>query len=280
MTHARFGICNELFRGWSFARACDFAAELGYQGLEVAPMTLFDSEGKIDASRVEELKTAVAHAGLQFIGLHWLLAQTHDVHWTDPDPSVRRRTAEYLSQLAELCRSLGGDVMVLGSPKQRDLAAGMSPADGLDAARRCLELTLPALEANRVIVAVEPLGPEETNFLNTAAEAVSLIRLIDSPNIKLLLDVKAMSTESSAIPQIITDFRSELVHFHANDPNRRGPGMGSIDFVPILRALQMIDYAGWISVEVFDETPGIETLARSSIDNLRRDWPGKGDAAH
>jgi sugar phosphate isomerase/epimerase len=271
-TLPRLAVCNELFRGWSFAQAADYAASLGYAGLEVAPMTLMDDSGTIAQTNVAAVGDSAAASGLEVIGLHWLLARTQGLHVTEPDPATRHRTAEYLARLSGLCRELGGSVMVLGSPQQRNLPPGTPGTAGIEPARACIEQTLPALEANRVTLAIEPLGPQETNFLNSAAEAVELIRQINSPWVRLHLDVKAMSTEDSPIPEIIRRYHRELVHFHANDANRRGPGMGEIDFVPILRALRQIDYCGWISVEVFDETLGIEALARESIENLRRDW--------
>ena len=68
-----------------------------------------------------------------------------------------------------------------------------------------------------------------------------------------------MSSEPTPIPELIRRHRADLVHFHANDPNRQGPGFGQLDFKPILAALREIDYAGWVSVEVFDYAPGIGT---------------------
>ncbi len=120
-----------------------------------------------------------------------------------------------------------------------------------------------------VRLAVEPLGPEEGDFLLTADLAVQLIEMVDSPACRLHLDVKAMSTDDSPVEEIIRKHAAHLIHFHANDANRRGPGMGEIDFVPILKTLREISYDGWVCVEVFDYDPGVEALAKESIDYLK-----------
>ena len=78
-----------------------------------------------------------------------------------------------------------------------------------------------------------------------------------------------MSSEATPIPDLIRRHRDQLVHFHANDPNRQGPGFGELKFEPILAALEEINYSGWVSVEVFDYSPGVEQLARRSIEYLK-----------
>jgi sugar phosphate isomerase/epimerase len=106
--------------------------------------------------------------------------------------------------------------------------------------------------------------------MTTAAEGVELAKLVDSPRCKILLDCKAMITEPTPIPDLIRKHGDWMVHFHANDPNLRGPGMGNLDFVPIFQALKDVNYKGWLSVEVFDYTPGAEALARESIQYMRK----------
>jgi sugar phosphate isomerase/epimerase len=206
------------------------------------------------------------------LGLHWLLAKTQGLHLTSPDSAVRQRTAEYLAELARLSRDLGGSLLVLGSPQQRNRAPGVTPADGMAYAAEVIRAALPSLERTEVTLGVEPLGPADGNFLLTAAEGESLIAAIDSPLVRLHLDCRAMATESVPIPELIHRHRRHLVHFHANDPNRQGPGMGTLDFVPILKALDENDYRGFVSVEVFDYSPGPEALASKSAEYLKACW--------
>ncbi|MGO9114785.1 MAG: sugar phosphate isomerase/epimerase family protein [Thermoguttaceae bacterium] len=265
----KFAICNETFQDWPLDRAIAFAAECGYQGIEIAPFTLAARPGDVSQAKREEIRRRARTDGLEVVGLHWLLAKTEGLHLTSPDATVRQRTADYLVDLTLLCSDLGGKVMVLGSPLQRNLADGMTKAQGMAYAAGVLCEVLPVLESNSVVLAVEPLGPQETNFLLTAADAVELIDRLSSPQIRLHLDCKAMATEATPIVEIIRRNRDMLAHFHANDPNRQGPGFGELDFVPIFKALQEVHYDGWVSVEVFDYTPGIERLAKESIEYMR-----------
>lgn len=266
----QLAICNETFQDWPFDRAFAFARQLGYTGIEFAPFTIEKNVFDITPERRLQVRRQAEAADLEVIGLHWLLAFTEGYYLTSPEADVRERTSKYLAELARLCRDLGGKILVLGSPLQRNLLPGVSHDQALQYAAEVIAGAVPVMQECDVTLAVEPLGAAEGDFLNTAALGIELIRMIDSPQVRLHLDVKAMSSESKPIPDVIREGAPYLVHFHANDANKQGPGMGDIDFVPIIETLREVDYGGWISVEVFDYEPGVERLARESIEYLQK----------
>lgn len=271
----KFAICNEMFGDRPFADVFSAVRELGYTGVEIAPFTLapgvepFDLR-RVSAERIVEVRTMAEDAGLEVVGLHWLLAKTEGYYLTSPDATVRRRTADYLRTLAELCADLGGTIMVLGSPKQRNLLPGVSYDDAEAYATEVLHAAVPACAQFGVTIGLEPLGPAEGDFLLNAKAGIRLAEMVASPHCKLHLDVKAMSSEGQPIENIIRDSRDWLVHFHANDPNLLGPGMGEVDFRPIFAALWEINYSGWVSVEVFKYEPSPDDIARQSMEYMRR----------
>ncbi|MGC4002494.1 MAG: sugar phosphate isomerase/epimerase family protein [Pirellulales bacterium] len=266
----RYAICNETFQDRDLAAGFAFAAACGYTGIEIAPFTLAPYARDISPTKRAEVVAAAKNAGLEVVGLHWLLAQTEGFYLTSPDVDVRKKTGAYLGELAALCRDLGGSLMVLGSPKHRNLLPGVTLEQAHEFAADTIARAESALAKHDVTIAVEPLGRPEGDFLTTSAEGVELIERINSPHVRLHLDCKAMSDEPTPIPDLIRTFAGQLHHFHANDPNRQGPGFGEVKFPPIMQALRDVGYDGWVSVEVFDYAPGVERLARESIEYLKR----------
>jgi sugar phosphate isomerase/epimerase len=266
----RFAICNELFENWPFEDMCRFVKEAGYEGLELAPFTLAPRITDLDQPSRVQLRRQAADAGLEIIGLHWLLAGTEGLYLTSPDIGVRGRTADYLVALAEATRDLGGDLMVFGSPKQRSLLTGVSQTQAFEWAAETFRRAMPHVADCGVTLCMEPLSPSETDFINTCADASRLIEAVGHPNLVLHLDVKAMSSEQTPMVELIRRYAPTAGHFHANDANRRGPGFGDIDFVPIFRELCDAGYNRWVSVEVFDYTPDPQTIASKSVEYMRR----------
>jgi sugar phosphate isomerase/epimerase len=269
----RFAFCNEMFEGWSMADVASVAAKLGYHGIEIAPFTLAPAATEVTTQQRRETRKAIADHGLETVGLHWLFAGPTGLHMTTPDQVTWQRTRDYLAALLDLCSDLGGKVLVVGSPKQRNILENQTK-DG--AWRRAVDMFQSVLDqaaALGLTICFEPLSPVETNFINTVAEGMTMVREIGHPNFKIHLDVKAMSSEAKPVPEIIRSVQAETIgHFHVNDPNLYGPGMGQVDYAPIAEALRDIGYDRWLSVEVFKYDPDPETIARKSIDYLHRFW--------
>jgi sugar phosphate isomerase/epimerase len=269
----KFAICNELYERWDIDKAFAHIAKAGYNGVEIAPFTLADDAREITASRRAEVRGSAKRHGLEVVGLHWLLVKPPGLHINGPDAGVRQQTESYMEALIDLCADLGGSVMVFGSPKQRAVAAGDKWSDVWHRSVEVFSRLAAKAKSKNVTIAFEPLAARDgCNFINTMGEGTLLVEAVNSPAFKLHLDVKAM--HAGDCRPVAETIRLEggkyLKHFHANDPNLRGPGMGEMAFEPIAQALKDVKYNGYVSVEVFDFTPGAEHTAEISLKTLKR----------
>jgi sugar phosphate isomerase/epimerase len=271
----RIALCNEVLGGMELERQCEYAAALGYDGLEIAPFTLSTSPEKISTADAAKIRATVEASGLVVTGLHWLLVKPEGLSLTDPDAAVRTHTLAVMTHLIGLCAELGGAVLVHGSPKQRQIAPGETHAIAL--ARLQDGLAQVALAAARVgvIYCIEPLSRRETELVNTIAEAAELVRSINHPNLRTMIDCSAAGlTETDSIASLIERWLPTglIAHVQVNDPNRRGPGQGDVQFAPILAALKRHGYDGTVAVEPFDywpDGPGVAAFSAGYLRGLR-----------
>jgi len=270
----KFSLCNEMFENRSLREVCEVARQLGYEGIEIAPFTLAKRADDITLRQRMEVRKLLEGHNLECVGLHWLLAGPGDVHITTPDEAVWRRTKDYFKILIDLCADLGGRVMVIGSPRQRSLVLGQTPQGAWARAMQLFSSVLDQAQERRVTLCLEPLAPSETDFINTVDQSMQMVHQINHPNFKIHLDVKAMSSQGQSVAEIIRSVAvQEIGHFHVNDANLYGPGMGDTDYGPIVQAIKEIGWDKWLSVEVFKYDPDPETIARRSIEFLRTFWP-------
>ena len=267
----KFAICHELYEHLDWATQCRLISEAGYSGIEVAPFTISADLASVPSSVFETMQEQAARNGLEIIGLHWMLARTTGLYLTSPDSEIRRNTTEYLRLLARVCRQLGGTIMVFGSPQQRNLLPGVTLEQANKFAVEVFQAASSTFSDEGVVLCLEPLTTKETDFINTCDEAMEIVRRVDNPSVMLHQDVKAMlGAETLSIAELVHRHKKFCRHFHVNDSNLLGPGMGDTDFHPILTALIESGYRGWVSVEVFDYKPGAQHIAVQSIDYMRR----------
>ncbi len=268
----RFTLCNEVLREMEFAAQCEFAAKLGYDGLEVAPFTLSEEPHLLSDGRRKELRRAAEDAGIAITGLHWLLITPEGLSLNSPDDALRARTIDVIERLIGLCADLGGEVLIHGSPKQRSIPEGEDPQPWCQRTLDTLAAAGRAAETAGVTYCIEPLARKETNFINTVAEAVEVIEALGCPALKTMIDNKAaVPTESLPVPALIEKWlpSGKIGHVHLNDTNLRAPGQGEDRFRPILAALQRNGYDRLIGIEPFIYEPDGPATAAYAIAYLR-----------
>jgi D-psicose/D-tagatose/L-ribulose 3-epimerase len=265
----RHAISNEMFQSWSFADAAKFVRATGYTGLEIAPFTLAESPSSISPQRRAEYSDILKSEGLAFVGLHWLMVSPKGLHVTTPDQALRERSWQHIRDLIDLCADLGPNgVMVFGSPVQRSTVDESTIAEATSRYVDGLSSVATQAEQRGVTILVEALPIEQSNVVNTLAEAAAIVSQISSPAIQTMFDTHNAVNETEPHSALIEKYFDVIRHVHVNEMDGRHPGMGDYDFKPVLKTLQHLGYNGWISLEAFDFSFGAEKIARESIDYL------------
>jgi len=268
----KFCICNEIFQDWSLPDQFKAAAEIGFDAIEIAPFTIASSVREITLAPRAQIGQLSAEFGVEVAGIHWLLAGTEGYHVTHPDAQVRRRTIEYLQDLVTFGFEIGGTLEVVGSPEQRSVQPPVTYDQAWEWFKEAMIASAQVPGAGNFNICIEPLAPAtNNNFIVRAKEARQMVREINLPNVKVILDCYSGTQVEADFPAEIRKTGPLLGHFHCNDNNKRAPGWGETDFVPIMRALLDIGYEGYCSIEVFDFEPepiehasrGLETLEQA-----------------
>ena len=95
----KFAICNETYQEWPFDRTCAHIAACGYEGIEIAPFTLKEDPRDLTEEEAASFGETARNAGLEVVGLHWLLVKPEGLHLTTPDDSVREATVAFVTHL-------------------------------------------------------------------------------------------------------------------------------------------------------------------------------------
>ncbi len=265
----KFSICNEMFEGWKWEDVFKYAAELGYNGVEVAHFTLCDSVAEVSKGERERLRRSAEDAGVEIVGIHWVFVSPKGLHISHPDEKIRAESRDYLHELVDFCGDLGGRVIVFGSPKNRNVLEPLTPGQAWNYAKETFQDCCQHAQGRDVIICIEPLASYMTDYINLPEDGARLVDEINHPNFKMILDTYSMSRNKVDMGEAIEQHGDYIAHFHINDDNESWPGSGGIDYGPVARALKKINYDGYVSVEVFDFKPDSRTIAQESMKSLK-----------
>jgi sugar phosphate isomerase/epimerase len=246
----KFGVCGGV-------ELMPVAAELGYDYVEMSVGGLLKpAEDK--ASFASELAKVQAGA-LPCLALNCLLPGTLKVVGPAVDTAALQA---HVNTVCARAQRAGVRVIVFGSGGARAVPDGFDRGRAQAQLRAFCLMLGQAAAAHHLTIAVEPLRNSECNILNSVGEVAALVRSVQHPAIRLLVDAFHWAQEHDTTDAIVAN-ADLLVHAHiATTANRKAPGSEPCDFVPFFRALRTADYHGTISIEAGLDNPA-ESLPRA-----------------
>ena len=268
----RIALCNEVIAPMPFPQQCEYAAKLGYDGLEIAPYTLSDEPHRLGSAQIAAARAAAEDAGVAVTGLHWLLIKPAGLSISSKDENVRKRTIDVMLALIDQCAELGGRYLVHGSPHQRRVDPGETRAAALARARESFAAIAERAQKAGVVYCIEPLSSEQTPLINTLDEAARMVAEIGSPAVRSKLDCSSAGRMEKEPHNALVERwlpKGLIAHVQVNDRNRRGPGQGEQRFAPLFASLKKHGYRGDVAVEPFDYVPDGPGAAARAIGYIK-----------
>jgi sugar phosphate isomerase/epimerase len=184
---------------------------------------------------------------------------------TSLNPDIRAKAIIRIKEHIELATQLRSPLVTIG------LIRGIG---SLESRQQQLELFLESLSAcaayaqeHGVRLMVEPINRSETFLLNSTAETLEFLAKLPNGNVGVLLDTFHSNLEDVSIVDAIDTLGVKLFHVHFADSNRGLPGMGTIDFSAVVKALAGQSFNGFISLEALT-LPDKETVRKESYSRL------------
>jgi|YelNatPaOPRAMG01_1025707.scaffolds.fasta_scaffold58143_3 D-psicose/D-tagatose/L-ribulose 3-epimerase len=219
--------------------------EMGFEGLEITlTPDLLAEEGLWGRLRRESREQGIQclfSTGLS--GENSIIASSRE---------IRQKGIAYLRACVDLVASFEGDMLagILYGP-WGDFSEAPPTRAQWEWCKEGLWEVAEYARTCRVFLAMEPANRFETFFLNTAREALQLIREIGHPHLRLHLDTFQMNIEEEDPREAILDAGDLLFHFHCCASHRGVLGDDHLDWVGIFRALKRVGYNRWLVIETF-----------------------------
>ena len=211
------------------------------------------AQAETDAKSRAEIRQAAQQLNLEISGLHYIYPPGGSM--VSDDSLERDAIARHSESVIQLAHDLGCKIVVVGGSKQRSVPVSMDRELGVNRVLEVLSRIAKSAEKYGVVACFEAHNRYESNLANTLDECSRYVDQINSPALKIAGDTYHMNIEEKSLDGAIISAGSRIGHMHLPDSHRLAPGDGHIDFSAILAALRRINFAGYLSFEMFGITP-------------------------
>lgn len=255
----KFGVSTFLWTSPFSTASFDLVYKIKKMGFDIIEVAVEKKE-LVDW---EKLKRMIKEVGLQ-VTISGAFGPDRDI--SHEDPAIRENGVQYIVDCIKIARDMGSPIF--GGPIYSSVGKTRFISEDQKKKERgwCIEnlLRIGKVAGDYgIIVGLEPLNRFETDMVNTADQALSLVKEASSPNIKIQLDTFHNNIEEKNIPNTIRKVGKELLcHIQGNESDRGTPGTGNVDWPGIKEALTEIGYEGAIVIETFGQVS--EEIARAA----------------
>ena len=167
-------------------------------------------------------------------------------------PAVNRDAlTAYMNSALDRCRALGGTIVVWGSASSRNVPEDYSRDQAWQQIKAFLAMAGDLAKSRQIVIAIEPLRKQESNIINSGAEALRLVREVNHSNVKMIIDYYHLRQENED-PEILVEARDSIVHLHFANPNGRvwpkSPGEDPL-YGRFFELVRKTGFRGGISIE-------------------------------
>jgi hydroxypyruvate isomerase len=161
-----------------------------------------------------------------------------------------------LRESIEVASRLGVKTIISQTGNEMDLPRSQQLQNLKDGLISCI----PMLEKEEMTLVIEPLNlivDHPGYFLSSSDEAAELIASINHPYIKMLFDVYHQQITEGNVTSRLNQYLPYIGHIHvADNPGRKEPGTGELNYHNIFASLKHAGYQGGIGLEFFpDDSP-------------------------
>jgi len=268
----KLGTATSVLYQYALQDAIPLIARAGYDGVDIwgGRPHVYRQDFSVDELR--QLRQLIADHGLSVSSfMPAFYRYPHSL--SNPNPKVRQDSIEYMRQCIDNAATLGAGI-VLVVPDHS--LFGQTRSDSLQRMIESIDVVAQYASQYELKLGIEILYYDETDLVNTADDALTIIRQLGHDNLGAVLDTGTLNLSKESITDIFTTLGSLMLQIHVNDnagshkQQNLIPGEGNYNFAALIQYLREKSYRGFLSAELSKEyADDPEPALRTTAERLR-----------
>ena len=268
----KFAFSTNAYRNYSLEESIDSISEAGYSAIEIM-CDIPHAYPPISDEKIISIKKSLKKNNMEISNLNgFMMCAIQDFHhpsWIEEDQSFRQQRINHTINCLELAKKLGVKTV---STEPGGPPTNTSKNNQLELFAQGINDVIPIAEENNVKLLIEP---EPELLIENSSEFVDFISRFESKYLGLNFDIGHFFCVNEEPAELIKTLADYISHIHLEDISKDRvhkhliPGEGVIDFHSIFKAVEEINYGGYITVELYPYQNNPQGAAKAALEYLK-----------